>query len=169
MDLSREISKRFVIASRIVTIHFLSNTVLMVIKLLTGYYGNSDAVIGDGIESTYDFVSIIATFVALKIGRKSYDVDHPCGQVKAEVVSAVFVSIIIIAAGGGILYNSIIAFIRKTYPAPKLIVVAAAFITILVKETIFHFTHRVASKLDSPLFTPLPGITEKARSLPWAL
>ncbi len=150
MDLSQERDIRFSMASRIITIGFWTNTVLMVMKLLAGYFGDSEAVFADGIESACDFVSIIATIIALKIGRKSVDADHPYGHGKAEVIAAVFVSLIILAAGGGILYKSIITFIRKAYPEPQLMAVATAFITIFVKEILFHSTHRVAAKLDSP-------------------
>jgi cation diffusion facilitator family transporter len=150
MDISQDRDKRFSMADRIITIGFWINAVLMVMKLLAGYFGNSEAVFADGIESACDFVAIIATLIALKIGRKSVDNDHPYGHGKAECIAAVFVSLIIFVAGGGILYRAIITFINGDYPEPQLIAVGAAAATILIKETLFRYTRRVARQLESP-------------------
>ena len=57
-------------ADRIITIGFWANAILMVMKLLAGYFGKSEAVFADGIESACDFVAIIAALIALKVGRK---------------------------------------------------------------------------------------------------
>lgn len=150
MGISQDRDKRFSMADRIITIGFWINAILMVLKLLAGYFGDSEAVFADGMESACDFVAIIATLIALKMGRRCVDAEHPYGHGKAECISAIFVSLIILTAGGGILYNAIITFIYGTYPKPQLIAVAAAFTTIIVKEILFHYTHRVATQLDSP-------------------
>jgi len=63
-------SKRFGMAERIIAIGFWVNAVLMIVKLLAGCFGNSEAVFADGMESACDFVAILSTFIALKIGRK---------------------------------------------------------------------------------------------------
>ncbi|MEN6376098.1 MAG: cation diffusion facilitator family transporter [Smithella sp.] len=150
MNIAQDRDKRFGMANRIITIGFWINAVLMAMKLLAGYFGKSEAVFADGIESACDFVAIIATLIALKVGCKSVDREHPYGHGKAECISAIFVSLIILAAGGGILYKAAITFIHGDYPEPHLIAVAAAFTTILVKEILFHYTHRVAILLESP-------------------
>ena len=125
-------------AERIITIGFWINAALMAVKLLAGYFGDSEAVFADGMESACDFVAIVATLTALKIGRKSVDLDHPYGHGKAECIAAIFVSLIIFAAGGGILYRVIITFIEGDYPEPQLIAVGAAFATIFTKEILFY-------------------------------
>jgi cation diffusion facilitator family transporter len=150
MDTLQERNARFSIADRIITIGFWINAVLMIMKLLAGHFGNSEAVFADGIESASDFVAIGATIIALKIGRKSVDNDHPYGHGKAECIAAIIVSLIIFTAGGGILYKAIITFIKGDYPKPQLIAVGAAFATILIKEILFHYTHRVAKQIESP-------------------
>jgi cation diffusion facilitator family transporter len=150
MDISQDRDKRFSMADRIITVGFWINFVLMVMKLLAGYFGKSEAVFADGIESACDFVAIGATLIALKIGRKSVDYDHPYGHGKAECISAVFVSLVIFAAGGGILYKAIITFIQGEYTEPQLMAVGAAFATIFIKEILFRYTHRVAALLESP-------------------
>ena len=150
MEISRDRDKRFGMADRIISIGFWINAVLMVMKLLAGYFGHSEAVFADGLESACDFVALISTLIALKIGRRSFDDVHPYGHGKAECIAAIVVSLIIFATGGGILYKAMITFVRGDYPEPQLIAVAAAVVTIGVKETLFRYTHHVARRLGSP-------------------
>ena len=150
MDTLHERTARFSIADRIIAIGFWVNAVLMVMKLLAGYFGNSGAVFADGLESACDFVAIVATMIALKIGRKTFDVDHPYGHGKAECIAAIIVSLFILATGGGILYKAVMTFIKGDYPEPRLIAVGAAVATIFIKEILFRYTRRVAARLESP-------------------
>ena len=150
MDTLHERTARFSIADRIIAIGFWVNAVLMVMKLLAGYFGNSGAVFADGLESAGDFVAIVATMIALKIGRKTFDVDHPYGHGKAECIAAIIVSLFILATGGGILYEAVMTFIKGDYPEPRLIAVGAAVATIFIKEILFRYTRRVAARIESP-------------------
>ncbi len=150
MEPSLDRDRRFSVADRAITIGFWLNAILMVMKLLAGHYGNSEAVFADGIESACDFIAIVATLIALKIGRKTFDDDHPYGHGKAECMAAIMVSLVIFAAGFAILYKAIMTFVAENYPEPQIIAVGAAAVTIAVKEILFRYTHRVARELESP-------------------
>ena len=89
--------ERFGMDDRVIAIGFWINAVLMVMKLLAGHFGHSEAVFADGMESAADFVAILASIIALKIGRKPFDHDHPYGHGKAESIAAILVSLIIFA------------------------------------------------------------------------
>src|SRR5512133_335989 len=131
---------RFGMADKVIAIGFWINAVLMTMKLLAGHFGHSEAVFADGMESASDFVAILASMIALKIGRKPFDDDHPYGHGKAESIAAILVSMIIIATGGGILYKAIVTIMDKDYGAPQLIAVIAAVATIVIKEALFRYT-----------------------------
>lgn len=122
----------------------------MVMKLLAGYFGKSEAVFADGIESTCDFIAIFSTMVALRIGRKPYDTMHPYGHGKAESISAIVVSLVIFITGAGILFQATRTIISSRYQSPQLIAVAAAFLTIIIKEWLYRFSVKTGSKLQSP-------------------
>jgi cation diffusion facilitator family transporter len=142
--------ERFGIADRVIAAGFWINAVLMVMKLLAGHFGHSEAVFADGMESAADFIAILASMIALKIGRKPLDEDHPYGHGKAESIAAILVSLVIFVTGGGILYNAIMTIVEGDYAKPQLIAVLAALATIIIKETLFRYTRRVAKKLESP-------------------
>ena len=91
--------ERFNRADRVITIGFWINALLMTMKLAAGHFGRSEAVFADGVESACDFIAIGMTIIALKVGRKPYDEDHPYGHGKVESLSAVLVSVVIVATG----------------------------------------------------------------------
>ena len=143
-------NERFDRADRIIKIGFWVNAVLMVFKLAAGHWGRSDAVFADGIESACDFVAIFSTMVALKLGRKPFDEQHPYGHGRAESLSALLVSLVIVATGGWILVSSVHAVIDRDFKSPGMIAVGAAFLTILIKEGLFRFTQKTGQSLASP-------------------
>ena len=163
---SRSIDRyeRFGMADRVIAIGFWINAVLMVMKLLAGHFGHSEAVFADGMESAADFVAILASMVALKIGRKPLDDDHPYGHGKAESIAAILVSLIIFATGGGILYKAIITIMDKDYGEPQLIAVLAALATIVIKEALFRYTRRVSKSWRARPWRRSPGITARMPS-----
>ena len=143
-------NERFDSADRIVRIGFWVNALLMVFKLAAGHWGGSEAVFADGIESACDFVAIFSTMVALKLGRKPFDEQHPYGHGRAESLSALLVSLVILATGGWILSTSIHSIIDHKFQTPAMIAVVAAFLTILIKEWLYRFTQKTGTELASP-------------------
>ncbi|HIJ94607.1 MAG TPA: cation transporter [Desulfuromonadales bacterium] len=143
-------SDRFDQADRIIKIGFWINAILMILKLSAGYWGHSDAVFADGIESACDFVAIFATMMALKLGRQPFDANHPYGHGRAESLAALLVSLVIFATGSWILYESVLAVINHDFKSPGWVAVAAAFMTIIIKEWLHRFTLMTGKRLESP-------------------
>ncbi len=141
---------RFDSADRIIKIGFWVNALLMVMKLSAGYWGHSEAVFADGIESACDFIAIFATMMALKLGRQPFDANHPYGHGRAESLAALLVSLVISATGGWILYESIVTIIAGKFYSPGWVAVVAAAVTIFVKEWLYRFSTRTGKKLESP-------------------
>lgn len=145
-----ERSERFGRADRIIAIGFWANAFLMVMKLLAGYFGGSEAVFADGMESACDFIALLSTMIALKIGRKPFDEKHPYGHGRAESLSAIVVSLVIFGTGGWILFNSVTIVMKGEYSSPQTIAVVAAFLTIIIKEWLYRFSMKTGSSLQSP-------------------
>src|ERR1700691_5245016 len=83
-----------------------SNVLLAVIKIVTGIFGNSYALIADGIESTLDIFSSVVVLGGIKISSLPADNNHPYGHGKAESLAAMSVSLILFLAGVGIAVKS---------------------------------------------------------------
>jgi cation diffusion facilitator family transporter len=142
--------KRFDSADRVIKVGFWVNAVLMTMKLLAGHFGRSEAVFADGMESAADFIAILSSMVALRIGRQPYDAQHPYGHGRAESIAAIIVAFVIFATGGWILYRSVHAIIDRSYEVPQAIAVAAAFLTIIIKEALYSYSSGVGKRLGSP-------------------
>lgn len=142
--------ERFNKADRIIAVGFWANAGLMTMKLLAGYFGKSEAVVADGLESACDFIAILSTMIALKVGRQPFDPKHPYGHGKAESIAAVLVSLVIFSTGIGILVKAVHTITDRTYQTPDLIAVLAALITIGVKEWLYRYTVSTGKRLESP-------------------
>jgi len=146
-----ERNERFGNASRVIKIGFWVNAVLMIMKLLAGYFGKSEAVFADGMESAADFIALGSGIIALSIGSRPFDEKHPYGHGKAESISAIIVSLVIFSTGGWILFRSIHVIIIGLYETPAAMAVAAAFLTIIIKETLYRYSVKAGTKLGSPV------------------
>jgi len=142
--------ERFGSANRVIQTGFWANGALMTMKLLAGHFGRSEAVFADGMESAADFIAIFSSMVALHIGRQPYDDQHPYGHGRAESIAAIIVSLVIFSTGGWILYRSAHTIIDRTYEVPGAVAVAAAFLTIIIKEALYRYSIGVGKHLGSP-------------------
>jgi cation diffusion facilitator family transporter len=142
--------ERFDGADRVIRTGFGLTVFLMVMKLAAGWYGRSEAVFADGLESACDFIAIFSAMVALRIGRKPFDREHPYGHGKAESLAAIAVALVILATGGGIVWKAVHAIWTHALESPAWIAVAAAGVTIVVKEALYRYTVRVGRRLESP-------------------
>lgn len=142
--------ERFDHADRIIRTGFWINALLMILKLAAGFWGRSDAVFADGIESACDFVAIFSTMVALRLGRRPFDEKHPYGHGRAESLAALLISLVIVATGAWILFDSLHALAGHEFKSPGLIAVGAALLTIIVKEWLYRYTVKTGDRLESP-------------------
>lgn len=143
-------NERFGSASRVIQVGFWVNAGLMTMKLLAGHFGRSEAVFADGMESAADFIAILSSMIALRIGRRPYDEAHPYGHGKAESISTIIVSLVIFGTGGWILFRSAHTIIDGVYEVPGAVAVAAAFLTIITKEALYRYSITVGQRLGSP-------------------
>jgi cation diffusion facilitator family transporter len=73
--------------------------VLVVLKLGTGLLSGSLALVSAGIESSGDVVAAIFTFLAIRLGGRPADAEHPYGHRRAENLAALAEAAIL--TGGG--------------------------------------------------------------------
>ena len=102
---------------RLSALAMLINVLLAGGKIITGIFGNSYALIADGIESTADIFSSFIVWSGLRIAVKPADADHPFGRGKAESIAAVIVSLMLLGAAVLIAVQSI-REIRTPHHAP---------------------------------------------------
>ncbi len=126
----------------------LGNIALAIIKFLAGIFGNSYALIADGIESVVDVFASLLVLFGLKYSARPADENHPYGHGKAEPLVTFLVVVFLIISAGTIAwqaYQHII--IPHELPKPFTLIVLAGII--IWKELSFHIVMQRSKKLNS--------------------
>ncbi len=128
------------------------NLLLSVAKILAGYIGQSQALIADGVHSLSDLVSDALVLVAAKHGSQDADDDHPYGHARIETAATVGLGALLLVVAAGIGWDALRRMFNPDLLLhPGMMALVVAFISILAKEGLFHYTMRVAKRLRSNL------------------
>lgn len=124
------------------------NAILAVVKFLTGFFGNSYALIADAIESTTDVFSSLLVLLGLKYSTRPPDENHPYGHGKAEPLITFLIVGFLIASATVIAIESI-ENIRTPHevPEPYTLVVLAAII--IIKEVFYRYVSKKSEETES--------------------
>ncbi|HYD82639.1 MAG TPA: cation diffusion facilitator family transporter [Opitutus sp.] len=76
----------------------LLNALLAVLKFTGGIFGNTYALIADGVESLLDILSSVLVWAGFRVAARPPDANHPYGHGKAEPLAALSVAVFIFAA-----------------------------------------------------------------------
>ena len=132
----------------------LINALLVVFKYTAGILGSSAAMIADATHSLTDFLTDIVVMLFVHLSDKPQDKDHDYGHGKYETLATAIIGIALATVGIAILYgglSSIFKAFRGEQPEPPgLIALAAALISIALKEWTYRFTLKVGRVTNSP-------------------
>lgn len=127
------------------------NVALAVVKLLAGFFGASNALIADGLESALDVVSSGILYMALKYSTRPADYNHPYGHGKIESLAGAAGAMIVLLAGVFLAIHSVQEILsdaaNRQAPAPFTLVVLAA--VIIVKEILFRISNQRGKEVGS--------------------
>jgi len=131
--------------NRVTIVGALVNVFLSIIKIGFGILGQSAALIADGVHSLSDLASDLLVLVAIKLGAREADHDHPYGHRRFETIATVILGVGLIIVAGGIAWD---VYERVLQPErlliPKQSALAIAAISILANEWLYQYTKRVA-------------------------
>ena len=129
----------------------VGNIFLLIIKLLIGVVTNSQAMIGDALNSAGDIFASVMTFIGNKIASKGCDDDHNLGHGKAEYIYSMFISIIMFMMTYGIISGSIKSFFHPEKYIFSWGLIVVCLITILVKSILYIYTRILYKKYNNLL------------------
>lgn len=136
------------IAERTSLLSMISNAALAIIKGVSGYFGNSYALIADAIESTTDIFSSFLVYLGIKYANKPADENHPYGHGRAEPLVTFIVVGFLITSATIIAYESI-QNIKITHELPKTWTLYVLGAIILWKEISFQLVIRKSKETKS--------------------
>ncbi|MDR1577629.1 MAG: cation diffusion facilitator family transporter [Deltaproteobacteria bacterium] len=131
----------------------ISNSTLIAIKLVAGFFTGSVAIISEAIHSFLDLMAAMMAWGAVRVSENPPDYDHPFGHGKTENFSALFEAILIVV-GGGLILKEAIAGVIKGQPLPDLKI---GLVVMLLSTVVNYFISRrlfqVAKASDSEALT----------------
>jgi cation diffusion facilitator family transporter len=83
------------------------NVVLATVKIAGGIFGNTYALIADGLESLLDIFSSALVWAGLRVAARPPDENHPYGHGKAEPLAGLAVAFIVFLAAGWIGWHAV--------------------------------------------------------------
>ena len=146
MDRNKEIYKVTLVGGAV-------NVLLLLFKFVAGIVGHSAAMVADAIHSLSDFVTDVIVLVFVHISGKPQDKSHDYGHGKYETLAMTLIGVALLTVAIGILYNGaskIAAWIHgEELEAPGLLALWAALLSIVLKETVYHYSMVKARQLQS--------------------
>ena len=129
------------------------NVVLLVFKFVAGFLGGSAAMIADAVHSLSDFITDVIVLLFVKLSSKPEDSDHDYGHGKYETLATSLIGLALMFVGVMIMHNGVCsiasAIMGNPLPQPGMIALAAALVSIALKEWAYRFTVKVGRKCES--------------------
>ena len=139
-------------ATNVTLVGMLLDLLLGVGKIVGGTVTNSFALITDGIHSLTDAGTDIFVLIVTRVSHAEPDAEHQYGHGRFETLGTIAMGIVFFITAAILLYDSINRLqLDEPLPTPSGGGIAIALLSIAAKEWIFHYTMRVAKKLNSSL------------------
>lgn len=138
--------------SRVTYVGALVNVFLTIIKIGIGVLGQSASLIADGIHSLSDLISDVFVIIAIKLGSREADHDHPYGHRRFETMATVMLGLGLIVVAGGIAWDAVDRLLDPNkLLIPNKETLGIAIVSILANEWLFQYTKRVGEETRSKL------------------
>ena len=151
--LCRDVMNREKEIYKVTLVGSAGNVALLTFKFIAGVMGHSSAMIADAVHSLSDFITDVIVLAFVHVSAKPQDADHDYGHGKYETFASFIIGLALMAAATGIIVSGVAKLIDwaggKELAAPGWLALAAAIISILVKELLYQYTVRRGKKLDS--------------------
>ena len=129
------------------------NVALLTFKFIAGVMGNSAAMIADAVHSLSDFITDVIVLAFVHVSAKPQDESHDYGHGKYETFATFIIGLAIMAAATGIIISGVAKLIDwasgKQLAAPGWLALAAAIVSIVVKEFLYRYTVHRGKQLGS--------------------
>jgi cation diffusion facilitator family transporter len=137
-------------AKHVGVINLWANIGLLVVKLLGGIFGRSQALIADAVHSLSDVIVSVLLIVSLKVSAVPPDEDHHWGHGNIEFIVSVIFGVLLISAAVTITVVSLASILEGVTQEPGILAVWAAAISVVANEIMFRHSICAGQQMDSP-------------------
>ena len=139
------------VAMRVSWVTIVQNILLSILKLAAGLAARSGAMVSDAVHSASDVMTTFIVMEGVKLAGKESDKEHPYVHERLECVAAILLSVILGLTGLAIGWAGVekIRAGGDALVVPGALALAAAVVSILVKEGMYWYTRAAAKKISS--------------------
>jgi len=127
----------------------LSNSILIIIKIVAGFLTGSVSIISEAMHSSMDLLASFIALISVKVSANPPDKNHPFGHEKAENVSGVIEAVLVMLAALLIVYFSVKKLFGHSDIEFELIGFGVMLISAIANFIIFAKLYKVAKDEDS--------------------
>jgi cation diffusion facilitator family transporter len=127
----------------------LSNSALVLIKLVIGIVTGSVSVVAEAAHSAVDLVASIIAFLSVRVSDRPADRDHPFGHGKFENLSGMAEGALILLGGGVIVFEAVRSLLSGDRDIQTGLGLVAMGISAVANTIISRMLFRVAKQTDS--------------------
>jgi cation diffusion facilitator family transporter len=136
---------------RITYVSVWLNIVLGLLKCGVGLWVNSKALLADGLHSLVDLSTDMAAILGLTFAARPADGTHPYGHQKFSSLATLFIALVLLAFCVALVASSLAGLIAPTPVSPEWPALAAAGLSLALKEWLFWRTRAIARAEQSRL------------------
>lgn len=127
----------------------VTNLGLTIIKIFAGLTAGSVSILADAINSFGDMASAVLTIGGFYIANKPADKEHPYGHQRAEYISGLIISILIMLVGFQFFISSLEKIMHPTSVINSRLVFLILMISVLVKLALALYYRSLNKKIQS--------------------
>jgi cation diffusion facilitator family transporter len=141
----------------IARLSIISNTLLILMKLLVGLISGSVSILSEAIHSSMDLIAAIIAFFSVRVSDNPPDSRHPYGHGKIENISGVIEALLIFLAAIWIIFEAIKKLLGEkieleSIALGSIVMFISAIVNIYVSRRLYkvaRLTHSVALEADA--------------------
>jgi cation diffusion facilitator family transporter len=142
---------------KVARLSILSNTFLIILKVIVGIMSGSVSIISEAIHSSMDLMAAIIAFFSVRVSDNPPDSRHPYGHGKIENISGVIEAILIFIAAIWIIIEAVKKLTEGNYEMEalgvgSLVMIISAVVNTIVSRKLYKVakeTHSVALEADA--------------------
>ncbi|MCQ2417477.1 MAG: cation diffusion facilitator family transporter [Oscillospiraceae bacterium] len=125
------------------------NVLLFILKYFIGTITASISIISDAFNNLSDSASCIITLIGYKASAKPADKEHPFGHGRAEYLTSMIISVMILLVGFELMKSSGIKLFSDEKVQFSVGALISLVISICMKFWMFLFNHKLGKRIDS--------------------
>lgn len=127
----------------------LSNSLLVLSKLVVGFWSGSVAALSEAVHSATDLMASCIAFASVRVSDTPPDAEHPYGHGKVESISSLAEAVLIYLAATYIIYESATKLYAGTKPGELGAAIAVMGASVIVNFFMSRYLRKVARDTDS--------------------